>query len=128
MLDEFLALQGDGFIDLAEQIVGGVLVVDGPGLFRRVLDVGDGGKESGLVLLEVLLLEPAGAGGLALDLLELGDAMAGVLGGFRRVVIGGVGVELAVGADSGGRSEGEERAGGKREGAGFEEGVRVAGF
>lgn len=71
------------------------------------------------MLLELLLLELAGAGGLALDLLELGDAMAGVLGDFGRVVVGGVGVELAVGANGGER----EWAGGERERAGFEEAV-----
>ena len=55
-----------------------------------------------MVLLELLFLELAGAGGLALDLLELVDAVGGVLVGLRRVVVGRRRVELAVGADCGG--------------------------
>lgn len=84
--------------------------------------VGKGGEEEGLVLLELLLLAAAGAGDLALELLKAGDAMGGVFRGLRGVVVGGGGVEFAVGADGGGwekeegaLAEGEEEMVGSSE-------------
>lgn len=63
------------------------------------------------MLPEVVLLDPARAGGLAVDLLELGDAVLGVLGGLGRVVAGGVRVGLAAAAAV---AQGERREGRRR--------------
>ena len=58
-----------------EQVVAGARFSSGT--LRRILDVGDGREHGVLVLLEVGLLELLVAGGLALDLLEFRDAVAG---------------------------------------------------
>lgn len=71
------------------------------------------------MLPEVVLLDPARAGGLAVDLLELGDAVLGVLGGLGRVVARGVRVGLAAAAAAiarGERREGRRRRVGAAEG------------
>lgn len=86
MLDEFLAFEGDGAVDVPEEIVaaewGFVLRI-----IWGVFYVRDGLEEDGLVLLELFFLGLAGAGGLAVDLLEDGDAVLGVFGGFWGVVV-----------------------------------------
>lgn len=56
------------------------------------------------MLLVILLLELAGAGCLAVDLLELGDPVDGVLRGLRRVIVRRARVRPASGGD---RTEGE---------------------
>lgn len=91
--DEFLALEGYGFVDFAEEVVlGGV---EGVGV-GSVFDVGDGGEVRGLVVLVVFFFDLARAFGLALDLLEGGEAVGGILCGFRWVVVGWAWVELAI--------------------------------
>jgi len=91
--DELLALERDGFVDIAEEVVARGVEVD---VIGGVFDVGDGGEVRGLVVLVVLLFDLARAFRLAMDLLEGGEAMGGVLGSLRWVVLGWAWVEPSI--------------------------------
>lgn len=92
--DEFLALESDGFVDFAKEVVlGGIEGV----VIGCVFDVGDGGEVCGLVVLVILFFDLASAFGLALNLLEGGEAVGGILSGFGWIVVGWAWVVLAIG-------------------------------
>jgi hypothetical protein len=84
LLHKLLALQGNGLVNIPEQIVPGVVLV---GIFRWVFHISNGGEVRGLVLLKVIFLELSGSRGLAMDLLESGHSVLGILVGFGWVVV-----------------------------------------